>query len=62
MVVWQHYHTQSTDDSPDYDLCPNGDNSWCSYQRDQAMGISDYQHSHPLPRAFDDAIYQPSKI
>lgn len=56
MAIW--HHSQSTDDSPDYNLCPNGEDSCCGYRRDQAMGTSDYQHSHPLPRAVADAIYQ----
>ena len=60
MLSWPFGITisQSTDDSPENDLCQNGNHSWCGYQRDQAMETSDYQHSHPFPRAFDDAIYQ----
>lgn len=31
MAIW--YHSQSTDKSPDHDLCPAGENSWCEFQR-----------------------------
>ena len=54
MAIW--YHTQSTDDSPDHDLCPPGENSWCGYQKDIARGTSDYEHSHPLPKAVANTI------
>lgn len=54
MAIW--HHTQSTDDSPDHDLCPPGEDSWCGYQRDIAKGTSDYQHNHPLPKAVANII------
>lgn len=56
MAIW--HHSQSTDDSPDHDLCPSGEDSWCGHQRDLALGTSDYQHSHPLPKAVADAIHE----
>ena len=56
MAIW--HHSQSTNDSPDHDLCPNEEDSWCGYQKDLALGTSDYQHSHPLPRAVADAIHE----
>ena len=38
MAIW--HHSQSTDDSPDHGLCPEGEDSWCGDQRDQAMGTT----------------------
>ena len=32
MAIW--HHSQSADDSPDHGLCPNGEDSWCGYQKD----------------------------
>ena len=55
LAIW--HHSQSTDDSPDHDLCPPGEDSWCGYQRDLAMGTSDYEHNHALPRAVADTIF-----
>ena len=55
MAIW--HHTQATDDSPDYDLCPPGEHSWCGFQRDQANGTTDYSHEHPLPAAVAKAIF-----
>ena len=55
MAIW--HHTQSTADSPDHDLCPPGESSWCGFQRDVAQGTSDYRHNHPLPMAVANAIY-----
>lgn len=54
MAIW--HHSQSTDESPDHDLCPDGENSWCAFQRDIAKGTSDYKHEHPLPKAAANAI------
>ena len=54
MAIW--YHSQSTDESPDHDLCPAGENSWCGFQRDLAKETSDYEHEHPLPKAVANAI------
>ena len=55
MAIW--HHSQSTDESPDHDLCPDGENSWCGLQRDIAKGTSDYKHEHPLPKAVANAIF-----
>ena len=37
MATW--HHTQSTDQSPDHDLCPPGEDSWCGFQRDIAKEL-----------------------
>ena len=54
MEIW--HHMQSTNERPDHDLCPPGDDSWCGFQRDVAKGTSDYQHNHPLPKAAVNSI------
>lgn len=54
MAIW--HHSQSTDESPDHDLSPTGENSWCGFQRDLAKGTSAYKHEHPLPKAVGNAI------
>lgn len=54
MAIW--HHSTSTDDSPDHDLCPEGENSWCGFQRDAAKGTSDYVHKDPIPEAVANAI------
>ena len=40
-----------------YDLCPPGEHSWCGYQKDLALGTSDYKHGNILSRAVTDTIY-----
>ena len=54
MAIW--HHTQSTNEGPDHDFCPPGDDSWCGFQRDVVKGTSDYQHNHPLPKAVANSI------
>lgn len=54
MAIW--HHSKSTDDNPDHDLCPEGENSWCGFQRDAAKGTSDYIHKDPIPGAVANAI------
>ena len=29
------YHVASTNENPQHDLCPDGDDSWCGYKRDK---------------------------
>ena len=60
MAIW--FHTHSTDDNLDHDLCPPGENSWCGFQRDLEKGTSDYEHAHPLPGAVANAIHPVMKI
>jgi hypothetical protein len=50
------HHTRSTDENPDHNLCPEGETSWCGYQRDLAKNTNEYSHSHPLPEAVSDSI------
>lgn len=51
-AVWATYfHELSTDDHPQHDLCPKGDNSWCKYNRK----VPHYKH-HGLPESVMLAI------
>ena len=43
-------HCNSTDESPRHHLCPEGENSWCKYQRCKAIGEV-YFHGPPIPKA-----------
>ena len=54
MAIW--HHKKSTDDNPDHDLCPEGENPWCGFQRDAPKGTSDYIHKDPIPEAVANAI------
>ena len=54
MAIW--HHDKSTDDNPDHDLWPEGENSWCGFQRDIAKGTSDYIHKNPIPEAVANVI------
>jgi len=51
IAIW--YHTKSTDDNPDRDLCPPSADSWCGFQRDLENGTSDYQQ---IPDSVADVI------
>ena len=55
MAIW--HHTRSSDENPDHDLCPPGENSWCGFQRDLAKGTTDYRHTHSLPSAVANAVH-----
>lgn len=50
-------HKMSTDSEPQHDDCPEGAESWCSWQRAVANGdISKYRHKPPLPQEILEAI------
>lgn len=47
----------STDKNPQHDMCPSGEDSWCSWQKAKASGIQkNYKHRNPLPVEVQDAI------
>ena len=46
-------HYASTIDHPQYENCPKGERSWCSYQRDIATGSQTYK---PAKSPFSAAI------
>ena len=39
LAIW--HHTRSTDANPDHDLCPQGETSWCGYQRELAKNTQE---------------------
>lgn len=53
-AIW--HHIRSTDESPQHHLCPEGETSWCGFQRDLANGTELYHHDHPLPEAITEEI------
>ena len=44
------YHSASSDKNPQHDHCPEGETSWCGWQRDQAKGTDSYQQKSPWPQ------------
>lgn len=50
-AIWStFYHLSSTDDHPLHSKCPNGSDSWCSYQRAAAAGkAGQFRHKGGLP-------------
>ena len=44
-------HCNSTDDKPRHHLCPDGVNSWCSWQKAKAKGEEYHHHKKPIPEA-----------
>ena len=49
MAIW--HHSRSTDENPDHDLCPEGEDSWRGFQRDIAKGTADYANREPIKEA-----------
>ncbi|KAH7963500.1 hypothetical protein HPB52_021267 [Rhipicephalus sanguineus] len=49
-------HMSSTDDAPKHDLCPEGVQSWCSYNRAVAKGEKPPLHKNSLPDFVCDAL------
>lgn len=50
------YHSASSDDDPQHDYCPEGETSWCGWQRDRAKGTHAYKHKSPLPPAVVEVV------
>lgn len=47
------YHKISTDEKPQHQYCPIGENSWCTWQKAKASNkLSDYTHKLP----FEDEV------
>lgn len=57
-AIWAtYYHKISTDEKPQHDKCPSGEDSWCSYQKAKASATLDsYKHNNPIPETVQDAI------
>lgn len=49
------YHSKSTDENSDHDLCPEDENFCRGFQRDNAKGTSDYVHRETIPEAIANA-------
>ena len=43
------YHSISTNDNPLHMMCPDGDKSWCKFQRAKAKGEPPPQHNPTIP-------------
>ena len=46
------YHVASTDEKPQHDLCPDGDDSWCGYKRDRES----YKHKNGIPECIVEVV------
>ncbi|KAL7292643.1 hypothetical protein TKK_0013770 [Trichogramma kaykai] len=58
-AIWGTYHHySSTDKNPSHEKCPDGENSWCEWQRASAEGNSkNFKHSFTaLPNEVSEAI------
>ncbi len=49
-------HSASTDEHPQHEFCPPGEESWCKWQVDRTLGTSTYRHTHPLHAAVADVV------
>lgn len=56
MAIW--HHGKSTNENPDHELCPEGENSWCGFQRDIAKGTSDMSTESPYQRQWQMLPFQ----
>lgn len=55
-AVWAlYFHTLSSNDNPNYGLCPAGPESWCKYNSGLVTGKK-YNHPHSLPPAVMEVI------
>ena len=51
------YHKISTDEKPQHDKCPVGEDSWCSWQKAKASPTLDiYTHKPAMPMQVFDAV------
>ena len=58
-AIWAtYYHQQSTDENPQHEKCPSGENSWCPYQKALATTeVENFKHDYnPLPQDVLKAI------
>lgn len=56
--IWAtFYHKISTDEKPQHDYCPPGEDSWCSWQCAKATNsLESYTHKPPLNEVVFNAI------
>ncbi|EFN74655.1 hypothetical protein EAG_00007, partial [Camponotus floridanus] len=50
------FHKLSTDEKPQHEKCPSGENSWCSWQKAQAIDSVDYKHKPAFSTTVFEAI------
>lgn len=51
------YHKISTDEKPEHQFCPVGENSWCSYQKAKATNtLSSYTHKPSMSDVVFNAV------
>lgn len=56
-AIWAiFYHSTSSDDNPQHDYCPEGETSWCGWQRDRAKGTHAYKYKSPLAPAVVEVV------
>ena len=46
------YHVASTNEKPQHDLCPDGDDSWCGYKQDR----ENYKHKNGIPECIVEVV------
>ncbi|XP_077256710.1 uncharacterized protein LOC143894395, partial [Temnothorax americanus] len=59
-AIWStYYHYCSTDENPQHEKCPNGPESWCSWQRAVAANeLAAFKHDYqPFPQDVIEALY-----
>ncbi|GFX59168.1 uncharacterized protein TNCV_936831 [Trichonephila clavipes] len=55
-AIWAIFlHKLSTDEYPQHDFCPIGEDSWCGFKKAEASGKS-YKHKNNLPVAVVEAM------
>lgn len=57
-AIWATlYHKLSTDEKPQHDKCPTGEDSWCSWQKAKATNsLGDYEHKPAICNEVFEAI------
>ena len=50
------HHSWSTNEAPDHQYCPEGESSWCKFQRANSTGQTPPAHRTTIPKAVGDVI------
>ena len=53
-AIWNHY--ASTEDTPLHDYCPEGPDSWCKWQCDQANGTNTFSPKNVAPAVMQEIL------
>ncbi|XP_076396333.1 uncharacterized protein LOC143265856 [Megachile rotundata] len=55
--IWAtFYHKCSTNENPQHEYCPVGENSWCKWRKAEAEGIAFHHHQEPLSERVQNII------